>query len=809
MKRGSTIILMLIIDSFLIFTSYLVSFIIRFNFDINDDIFISYFDIFISKFVLILLIKLILISFFRLYKVVWKFATTTDFIRVIASLFVSNIGAITYLEITNTNTAATFPRGVYLECFIIEVILFVGLRLIYRLLINRSSIKGEKRILKKKSNVLIIGGGDAGATIIKELKSNFVDKHIVGILDDDKKLHGCLILGCKVIGKIETVRGVSKRFNVDEIYIAIPSLSKKRLAQVVLDANKTLAKVLTLPSLSDLINGKVTINTLKPISINDLLGRDPINLDIKTISSYISGKVVFISGAGGSIGSEIARVTAEFMPRKIILFDNYENSLFEIEQELLSKYDDIEIIACLGTLRSKYRLNEIFEEYKPHIVFHAGAHKHVPLLENNVREAILNNILGTKNIVDASSKHLAEKFILISTDKAVNPTSVMGASKRLAEVITIEKNRVSSTSFSLVRFGNVLNSNGSVIRIFRKNIENNLPLTVTSPDIKRYFMTINEAASLVVQAGALADEDNRIFILDMGDPIRILDLAENIVKLSGLEPYKDIDIKISNVLRKGEKLEEQLSHEGENLSKTKYKKINVATPLKTRKEILRALEGNGEVFEKVINEYVFNLNSNETKEWLNKVIPEYTPDFLEVNSLKIKSKIDEIKDEEIEDLSKILEKEKKQKEELNSTKSSEINTNKNVKTKDKAHKNNTVELNNKTNNRVFENLESNEIEDTETKMNSKNINSDIDTTNHYDITNKSENNSGLDSNETINDIFDDLNEDDDSNIQKNEKTLKKEDTNIKSKRNTKFTKESKTKKKTNSSRNTISKPKLK
>jgi FlaA1/EpsC-like NDP-sugar epimerase len=412
---------------------------------------------------------------------------------------------------------------------------------------------------------------------------------------------------------------------VDEIIIAIPSATKKEIADIVLEAGKTKARVHILPSLMDLVNEKVTIKSLRDVEIEDLLGREAAKLNTREISVYLEGKIVLVTGAGGSIGSELVRQIIRFRPRRVIGIDLNENALFELQSELGYLYHDFEFMPIVASIRNRNKIRKIFDETKPHVVFHAAAHKHVPLMESNAGEALLNNILGTKNVIDAADEVMVEKAVIISTDKAVRPTNVMGATKRIAEMIVLEKNKDSETSYAIVRFGNVLGSNGSVVPMFRKQIALGGPVTVTSEEVTRYFMTIPEAAELVVQAGAIT-HGGEIFVLDMGEPIKIIDLAENIIKLSGLEPYEDIDIKIIG-LRPGEKMHEELSYKSEKLRPSSHEKIFVSDDAEAPPALSRALEGGGETFVKAVKYNAERKGNKEIKEWLMKVVGEGKSDI--------------------------------------------------------------------------------------------------------------------------------------------------------------------------------------
>jgi len=394
----------------------------------------------------------------------------------------------------------------------------------------------------------------------------------VVMVDDDKTKHGTKINGVPVASGREKIKELAQQYKIDEIIVAIPSASRKEIAELLKISKETRCRLKTLPNIMDVMDGEVSVKQLRDVRIEDLLGREEVKLDLEEISGYLTNEVVMVTGGGGSIGSELCRQIAKFNPKKLIIFDIYENNAYELQNELMFLYKDkLDLEVVIGSCRDRERLREVFERYKPGVVFHAAAHKHVPLMEGNPSEAIKNNVFGTLNTCRRAVDFGAKKFILISTDKAVNPTNIMGASKRLAEIIVQSMNRMGDTKFAAVRFGNVLGSNGSVIPLFRKQILMGGPVTVTHPEVTRYFMTIPEAARLVIQAGAMA-KGGEVFVLDMGDPVRIDDLARDMIRLSGLEPDMDIRIEYTG-LRPGEKLYEELLMAEEGLVKTAHEKI--------------------------------------------------------------------------------------------------------------------------------------------------------------------------------------------------------------------------------------------
>lgn len=429
------------------------------------------------------------------------------------------------------------------------------------------------------SRVLIIGAGCAGEMVVKELEKNpQLNKKAVAIIDDDITRIGDQVSGVDIVGTRNSILKIVKLYKIDEIIFSIANISKKSKKEIIDICKNTNCKIKTIPGIYEIIDGKVDIKQVRDVEIEDLLGREPIEVDFNLMGSYIQDSTILVTGAGGSIGSELCRQIANIRPKKLIMLDNYENNLYSIQQELIRQYgDSIKMIAVVASIREQKRMEKIFDKYRPEVVFHAAAHKHVPLMENSPGEAIKNNIFGTLNVAMLSSKYNVKRFLLISTDKAVNPTNIMGATKRAAEMIIQSLNEESKTEFVAVRFGNVLGSNGSVIPLFKRQIEEGGPVTVTHPNIIRYFMTIEEAVGLVIQAGGMA-KGGEIFVLDMGEPVKILDLAKNLIRLSGFEP--DVDIKIVFTgLRPGEKLYEELLMSEEGLLDTKHKKIFIGRPI--------------------------------------------------------------------------------------------------------------------------------------------------------------------------------------------------------------------------------------
>ena len=539
------------------------------------------------------------------YSSLWRYAGDEEILSIIMSSAIYTIISIIAHKILRYNYSILF----YLVYGIFIAASTIGVRLCYRSgrrLANRGYIEEESR-------VLLVGAGTAGHVVINEIKRNpQMRKKIVGLLDDDINKVGRRIHNIKILGTTDDVQEIVNQHHIDEIIITMANVSKEEKKAIIEKCQQTKCKLKTLPGMYEIIDGKVDIKKIRDVEIEDLLGREPIKTNLKEISDYIENKVVLVTGGGGSIGSELCRQIATFNPKHLIIVDNYENNAYAIQQELIRKYgNNLNLSTIIASIREEVRMEEIFKEYRPEVVFHAAAHKHVPLMENAPSEAIKNNIFGTYKVASLADKYKVKRFVLISTDKAVNPTNIMGATKRAAEMIIQTINEKSDTEFVAVRFGNVLGSNGSVIPLFKNQILEGGPVTITHPDIIRYFMTIPEAVGLVIQAGAMA-KGGEIFILDMGEPVKIVDLANNLIKLSGFEPGEDIKIEFTG-LRPGEKLYEELLMSEEGLTSTENKKIFIGKPVKfsTEKvkkhlEVLRNIVDNEEVelIDSVMREFV-------------------------------------------------------------------------------------------------------------------------------------------------------------------------------------------------------------
>ena len=531
-----------------------------------------------------LLFTLLIFYFFRLYHSIWRYAGIIEMENVFAATVLASITQFIGIKLFHYNV----PRSYYF--------LYCGTLFLLTLL-NRFSYRFIRYMLRKTNNskkvkkIMLIGGGNAANVIIKEIRtSKYINNTIVKcIIDDSPEKQGTYIHGIKVVGTRKNIVDCANLYQINEIIIAMPSSSKKTISEIVDICKETSCSLNILPGMYQFMNDEISISKLRNVEVEDLLGRDPIKVDLDSIMEYTKDKVILVTGGGGSIGSELCRQIAQRGPKQLIIVDIYENNAYDIQQELLKNYPDLNLIVLIASVRNTARINYIFKTYRPQIVYHAAAHKHVPLMEDSPNEAIKNNVLGTWKTVAAADLFGTERFVMISTDKAVNPTNIMGASKRICEMIIQTYNNRSKTEYVAVRFGNVLGSNGSVIPLFKKQIAAGGPVTVTHPDIIRYFMTIPEAVSLVLQAGAYA-KGGEIFVLDMGEPVKILDLAENLIRLSGYKPYEDVDIQFTG-LRPGEKLYEELLMEEEGLQDTENKLIHIGKPIELDEEkFLRQLE---------------------------------------------------------------------------------------------------------------------------------------------------------------------------------------------------------------------------
>lgn len=522
----------------------------------------------------------------RLYQGVWTFASVQELINVLLATILVTWAQVGLLLVCwlICGPFVHFQPLFYVLQFFLLVTGVGGIRFAYRLLRYIHTLRDSE----KRSNtvVMVIGAGSAGSAIIRELQtSSKMHYHIACVIDDNAYKWGSFIRNCKIEGGRDRIVELAQKYGVQEIMIAIPSASRKEISEIVDICKETDCTLKILPGMYQMINGDISVSKLRRVEVEDLLGRDPIRVDIDEILGYVQDKVVLVTGGGGSIGSELCRQIASHHPRQLVIFDIYENNAYDIQQELRRQYPDLSLEVLIGSVRNEQRVQSLFDTYHPDIVYHAAAHKHVPLMEDSPNEAIKNNVIGTLKTARTASHYQVKKFILISTDKAVNPTNIMGASKRLCEMVIQLIGRHSTTEFAAVRFGNVLGSNGSVIPLFRRQIEHGGPVTVTHPDIIRYFMTIPEAVSLVLEAGAYA-KNGQIFVLNMGDPVRIADLAKNMIRLSGYEPEKEIKIKYIG-LRPGEKLYEELLMNEEGMQTTENSRIFIGRQIAFDEKVFR------------------------------------------------------------------------------------------------------------------------------------------------------------------------------------------------------------------------------
>jgi FlaA1/EpsC-like NDP-sugar epimerase len=559
-----------------------------------------------------IVITLIVFYSFRLYTSLWTYAGSTELMYMIAGCAMDTFVSLLVILLMNRGISNPMPRSYYF-LYGISLLAFTFVsRYFYRIVRMLKRIRTDD---KNQKNVLLVGAGEAADALIKEIKdSNYINLNIVGLIDDDPNKPGKFMHGIKVVGNRDSIPEMVEKLKVQEIIVAIPSASPQQIKEILEICKSTGCELKRLPGMYQLVNGEVGISKLKDVDVNDLLGREPIQVDLESIMDYVSGKVVLVTGGGGTIGSELCRQIASHRPKQLIIFDIYENSTYDIQLELRHNFPNLNLVVAIGSVRNTKRVEKLFQTYHPEIIYHAAAHKHVPLMEDSPNEAIKNNVLGTWKIVRAADQYHVKRFVMISTDKAVNPTNIMGASKRICEMIIQTYNNHSETEYVAVRFGNVLGSNGSVIPIFKKQIEAGGPVTVTHPDIIRYFMTIPEAVSLVLQAGAYA-KGGEIFVLDMGEPVKILDLATNLILLSGHKPNEDIMIEFTG-LRPGEKLYEEMLMTEEGLQDTENKLIHIGKPIEINEEkFMKELQ---ELADYVVEE------PNDIREWVQRIVPTYT-----------------------------------------------------------------------------------------------------------------------------------------------------------------------------------------
>lgn len=558
----------------------------------------------------LILFSLLFFCIWRLYKSVWRYASANELVNVIMACSCAAVAQVIYCHFTDNY----MPKSYHALFWFLLTALTGCLRFGYRILriVNNKRVSRAER--ESCVNVMVIGAGEAGNMILKEVEgSRYLNLRVRCLIDDHPGCHGKMLRGVPIVGGREAIPEAVRQYGVDEIIFAIPSASVQAKKEILDICKETGCKLRTVPGMYQVINGEVSVAKLKEVEIEDLLGREPVQINTEEVLELLSGKVVMVTGGGGSIGSELCRQIAAHRPKQLIIVDIYENNAYEIQQELKLKFPELNMEVLIGSVRNTSRINGIFEAYRPDVVYHAAAHKHVPLMEDSPNEAVKNNVMGTYKTAQAAIRYGTEKFVLISTDKAVNPTNVMGASKRICEMMVQAMNQRSKTRFAVVRFGNVLGSNGSVIPLFKKQIAEGGPVTVTHPDIIRYFMTIPEAVSLVLQAGAYA-RGGEIFVLDMGKPMKILDLAVNLIKLSGYKPGEDVEIRFTG-LRPGEKMYEELLMNEEGLKKTANSMIFIGKPIEFDVEMFeRQLE---ELIEEARNE------SADIRAKIREIVPTY------------------------------------------------------------------------------------------------------------------------------------------------------------------------------------------
>ena len=616
-------IIVLAADLLLLTGALYAAHLIRFDFDVPPYFLASFY----RMLPYVLIAKIACFYYFDLYRGMWRYTSIADLINIIKAVSVSTLLIFCFFLLKYRFVG--FSRSIFLIDWCLTILFVSGFRLVVRIYFEtigtgnswletlRSIIIPFKRKIPGARNLLIIGAGDCGEKIFREIRDNArLLYNIVGFLDDNPSKVGMKIHGVPVISDIRDIEAAAQKVNADEALIAIPSANSKEIRRIVEICKESGLKFKTIPGMGELINGKVTVNAIREVAYRDLLGREIIKLEEEKIGVHLKDQNILVTGAGGSIGSELCRQICRFKPQKVILFERAESPLHAIELELKQAYKEVKVVPILGDIQDKNQLNKAFEANRPHIVFHAAAYKHVPMLEIQPWKAIDNNVLGTKNLIEISTTSGVARFVFVSTDKAVRPANVMGASKRLSEMLVQGQNGcgLSDTKFMIVRFGNVVGSVGSVVPLFKKQIQMGGPVTVTHPEVTRFFMTIPEACQLILQAGAMGN-GGEIFILDMGTSIKIDDMARDLIRLSGFEP--DVDIKIEYVgLRPGEKLYEELITEGENIVPTRHEKIMVLKGIECDLELL-----NGKIDD--LAHFAVEQDGEQVKMKLKQILPEY------------------------------------------------------------------------------------------------------------------------------------------------------------------------------------------
>lgn len=604
MSYRSRMLVLLVVDICIIWVAIATSYLFRFDGNIPPH-YMSQMLVFAFVTTVICGVSL---AFFRMYRRMWQYASIGEIVELVKAIVIGI--ALTYIA-TYLLHGERVPLSITSRTLEIMLLFMGGSRFLWRLIrVNRTKKAGLS------NNVLVVGAGDCGALIAKEMMTNnsFSGNRLVGFVDDDPYKRNMQVVGLPVLGDRTKIEEMVCTHQIHDIIIAMPSVKRTYISDIINICKLTGAKVKIIPSINDLITGHLAVETLRNVEVEDLLGRDPVKIDLEGIADYVSDKVVLVTGAGGSIGSELSRQIASFNPSRLLLLGHGENSIYTIEMELRSKYPQVQLETVIADIQDRSRMDDVFNRFRPEVVFHAAAHKHVPLMERNPSEAVKNNVFGTKNVADCADRYKVERFVMISSDKAVNPSSIMGATKRIAEMYIQSINTVSETQFVAVRFGNVLGSRGSVIPRFKEQIAAGGPVTVTHPEMVRYFMTIPEAVQLVIQAGSFA-KGGEIFILDMGKPVRILDLAQDLIRLSGYEPNVDIEINFSG-MREGEKLFEELLTDEEAVTSTQHERIYIGKP----QQINRAeLEMQFKRFEKVLGE-----SQSSVRDVIEHLVPFYS-----------------------------------------------------------------------------------------------------------------------------------------------------------------------------------------
>lgn len=609
---ANRILALLILDVISVFTASAAALLIRFEFSFQA-IERTYLERYERIVIPGILLTLLFYFIWKLYKSVWRYASANELINIFLATSCSATALYLYSYFTNN----VMPKSFYILFWFLLIGMTSCVRFGYRIL--RVFQNKRRSVLERRVgvNVMVIGAGAAGNMILREIESSqYLNMFVKCIIDDNEGCHGKIMRGVPVAGGRDMILEAVRNYSIDEIIFAIPSASPQTRKEILDICKESGCKLRSLPGMYQLVNGEVSVSKLKEVEVEDLLGREPIQINTEEVLDFLNGRTVLVTGGGGSIGSELCRQIASHSPRQLIIVDIYENNAYEIQQELLRSYPKLNLVVLIASVRNTNRMDAIFNTYRPDIVYHAAAHKHVPLMEVSPNEAVKNNVMGTYKTAKAAIRYGTKKFVMISTDKAVNPTNIMGATKRICEMLVQMMNRKSDTNFVAVRFGNVLGSNGSVIPLFKKQIAEGGPVTVTHPDIIRYFMTIPEAVSLVLQAGAYAG-GGEIYILDMGKPVKILDLATNLIKLSGYRPGEDIEIKFTG-LRPGEKMYEELLMGEEGLRKTENSQIFIGKPI----------EFDEEKFEVQLDELISAAKEEtaDIRQRIREIVPTYQPE---------------------------------------------------------------------------------------------------------------------------------------------------------------------------------------